>query len=41
VVHLGGYDVLAKPFEPEEVVSVVTGAWDHWRRETEAAGVHA
>ncbi len=41
VIHLGGYDVLAKPFESEEVVSVVTGAGDHWRRETEAAGAHA
>ncbi len=37
VVHLGAYDALAKPFESEEVVSVVTDAWDHWHRETEAA----
>lgn len=37
VVHTGGYDVLSKPFESEEVISVITGAWDHWRREAEAA----
>ncbi len=41
VVHLGAYDVLAKPFESEEVVSVVTSAWEHWRWETEAASAHA
>lgn len=41
VVHAGGYDVLAKPFESEELVGVITAAWDHWRLETEAAGVSA
>jgi len=41
VVHAGGYDVLAKPFESEELVGIITAAWDHWRLETEAAGVSA
>ncbi|MGC8791861.1 MAG: response regulator [Bryobacteraceae bacterium] len=33
VLNLGGYDVLAKPFDPQEVLRVVTLACDHWRRE--------
>jgi len=41
VVHAGGYDVLAKPFDSEELVGIITAAWDHWRLETEAAGVSA
>lgn len=27
VLNLGGYDVLAKPFHPKEVLHVVTAAW--------------
>ncbi|MGE5568304.1 MAG: hypothetical protein ACM3S5_04625 [Rhodospirillales bacterium] len=41
VVHAGGYDVLSKPFESEELAGIITAAWDHWRLETEAAGVSA
>lgn len=37
VVRLGAYDVLAKPFECSEVLSVVTDAWEQWRRDTEVA----
>lgn len=33
VLNLGGYDVLAKPFDAEEVVRVVTLACDSWERE--------
>jgi len=32
VLNLGGYDVLAKPFHPEEVTRVVALACEHWRR---------
>ena len=32
VLNLGGYDVLAKPFDPEEVSRVVALACEHWRR---------
>ena len=36
VLNLGGYDVLAKPFDPLEVVRVVSLAWRHlwnnWER---------
>ncbi|MGC8792310.1 MAG: response regulator [Bryobacteraceae bacterium] len=31
VLNLGGYDVLAKPFEPEEVIRVISLAWLHWK----------
>ncbi len=29
VLNLGGYDVLSKPFEPEEVVRITSLAWLH------------
>jgi len=32
VLNLGGYDVLAKPFDPEEVCRVVGLACEHWER---------
>jgi DNA-binding NtrC family response regulator len=32
VLNLGGYDVLAKPFDREEVLRVVFLAWDWWER---------
>jgi CheY-like chemotaxis protein len=32
VLNLGGYDVLMKPFEREEVVRVVYAAWRSWQR---------
>jgi DNA-binding response OmpR family regulator len=31
VLNLGGYDVLAKPFDLKEVVRVTSLAWLHWR----------
>jgi len=31
VLNLGGYDVLMKPFDPAEVVRVVSLAWLHWK----------
>lgn len=31
VLNLGGYDVLMKPFEPGEVVRVISLAWLHWK----------
>ncbi len=32
VLNLGGYDVLAQPFDADEVYRVVSLAWDEWRR---------
>jgi len=34
VLHRGGWDVLAKPFVPGEVLHSVKLAWDHWRHQT-------
>ena len=34
-LNLGAFDVLAKPFEPEEVVSSVSSAWLNWRNRQE------
>jgi len=31
VLNLGGYDVLMKPFDFTEVVSVISLAWRHWQ----------
>ncbi len=31
VLSLGGYDLLLKPFEPEEVLHVVKSAWRSWQ----------
>lgn len=33
VLNLGGYDVLAKPFDANEVFRVVSLACEHWERE--------
>ena len=30
VLNLGGYDVLAQPFDPREVFRVVSSAWRRW-----------
>ncbi len=30
-LDLGAYDVLAKPFDPTEVLRVVRSAWQHWQ----------
>ncbi len=34
-LNLGAYDVLAKPFERDEVVRSVSLAWSHWRNQQE------
>ncbi len=31
VLNMGGYDVLQKPYEPTEVVRVISMAWLQWR----------
>ncbi len=31
VLNLGGYDVLARPLDNEEVFRIVAGAWRYWR----------
>ena len=33
VLNCGGYDLLEKPFEPDEVFRVVSLAWRHWNDE--------
>ncbi|MEK7406020.1 MAG: response regulator [Acidobacteriota bacterium] len=38
VLNLGGYDVLVKPFDPSEVVRVVSLAWLHWKNQRDRAG---
>ena len=30
-VNLGAWDVLAKPFDAEEVIRIISVAWQHWR----------
>jgi DNA-binding response OmpR family regulator len=35
VLNLGGWDVLAKPFDRGEVVRSIKLAWDHWRHQAE------
>lgn len=35
VLNLGGYDVLAKPFNREEVQRTVSLAWQHWQNRHE------
>jgi DNA-binding NtrC family response regulator len=38
VVHLGGYDVLATPFQPQDLVLSVSLAWRHWREKCRTGG---
>jgi DNA-binding NtrC family response regulator len=33
VLNLGGYNVLAKPFDSREVFHVVANAWLHWKNQ--------
>ena len=33
VLNLGGYDVLDMPFQPQEVIRVLSLAWLHWRKQ--------
>jgi len=35
VLDRGGYDVLSMPFEPAEVIRVVSLAWRQWQHESE------
>jgi len=37
VLNLGGYDVLMKPFDHQEVVRVISLAWLHWKQQREHA----
>jgi len=39
VLNLGGYDLLATPFEPKEVLRILPMAWDFWQRESARAEV--
>jgi len=41
VLNLGGYDVLVKPFDSEEVLRVGFLAWHYWKRRPVAAAVSA
>ncbi len=38
VINLGGWDVLAKPFNVEEVWRVLSMAWLHWQNRTQYPG---
>ncbi len=37
-LHLGAWDVLAKPFRAAEVLRSVRYAWEHWRNQNRASG---
>jgi DNA-binding response OmpR family regulator len=37
VLNLGGHDVLAQPFDAQEVCRVVFLAWDAWKRRIQAS----
>jgi DNA-binding response OmpR family regulator len=37
VLDRGGYDVLGMPFEPPELIRVVSLAWRQWQHESESA----
>ena len=38
VLDRGGYDVLSMPFEPPEVIRVVSLAWRQWKHDCERSG---
>jgi DNA-binding response OmpR family regulator len=38
VLDTGGYDVLGKPFDQQEVIRVVSLAWRQWKHAREQAG---
>jgi len=40
VLHLGGFDVLMAPFEPEEVLRVSFAAWSRWECDSVASTVN-
>jgi DNA-binding NtrC family response regulator len=35
-LNLGAWDVLAKPFDPGQVLRSVKGAWQHWHNQRQA-----
>ena len=39
VLNLGGWDVLAKPFDRVEVIRSVGLAWEHWHHQIETAAI--
>ena len=41
VLNIGGYDLLLTPFEPEETMRVIKGAWTAWQRHVESAPLAA
>ena len=41
VLNLGGYDVLAKPFDATEVIRIIESAWRHWRDHYQSLVFHA
>jgi PleD family two-component response regulator len=41
VLNLGGYDVLPKPLERDEVARVVTLAWQNWKNEWDRLGMRS
>jgi DNA-binding NtrC family response regulator len=38
VLNLGGFDVLMKPFQRDEVLRVTGSAWEHWVADRETSG---
>ena len=40
VLNLGAYDLLAKPFQPEEVFHAISLAWQSWRSRLQRARAH-
>ena len=38
VLNLGGYDVLAKPFNSDEFIQVISMAWRRWKSEWKRGG---
>jgi len=41
VLNLGGYNVLAKPFDSREVFRVVGNAWLHWKNRGKYSTLYA
>jgi DNA-binding response OmpR family regulator len=39
-LNLGAWDVLAKPFQPTEVLRSVKAAWQHWYNQVHTAPLH-
>jgi len=39
VLNYGAYDMLAKPFQPAEVLRIISAAWRDWKQEVDRAPV--